>query len=62
MTAEAAGEMVEWPEGAALSGEPVRGESTADIVARRISQAIMNGSLAPGTQACGKPPSRRLRE
>ena len=50
MTAEASGDTVEWPEGAALLGDPVRGESTADIVARRISQAIMNGSLAPGTR------------
>ena len=60
MTAEAAGETAQWPEGVALSGEPVRGESTADIVARRISQAIMNGSLPPA-HACAKPPSLRPR-
>jgi DNA-binding GntR family transcriptional regulator len=31
-------------------GGPVRAERTADVVARRIAQAILNGELAPGTR------------
>jgi DNA-binding GntR family transcriptional regulator len=33
-----------------LPSEPVRGEGTAEIVARRISQAIVSGTLLPGTR------------
>jgi DNA-binding GntR family transcriptional regulator len=29
---------------------PVRAERTADVVARRLAQAILNGELAPGTR------------
>jgi DNA-binding GntR family transcriptional regulator len=32
------------------TGGPVRAERTADVVARRIAQAILNGELAPGTR------------
>jgi DNA-binding GntR family transcriptional regulator len=31
-------------------GGPVRTERTADVVARRLAQAILNGELAPGTR------------
>ena len=31
-------------------GGPVRGERTADVVARRLAQAILSGDLAPGTR------------
>ena len=31
-------------------GGTVRGERTADVVARRLGQAILNGELAPGTR------------
>jgi len=31
-------------------GGPVRGERTADVVARRIGQAILSGEIAPGTR------------
>ncbi|MGH8921567.1 MAG: GntR family transcriptional regulator, partial [Actinomycetes bacterium] len=31
-------------------GIPVRGESTADIVARRITGAILGGTCVPGTR------------
>lgn len=30
--------------------EPVRGDRTADIVARRIAQAVLDGELPPGTR------------
>ncbi len=33
-----------------LPAEPVRGERTAEIVARRLSQAILDGDLVPGTR------------
>ena len=33
-----------------LPAEPVRGERTAEIVARLLSQAILDGDLAPGTR------------
>ncbi len=33
-----------------LPTEPVRGEGTAEIVARRIGQAILSGTLLPGTR------------
>ena len=33
-----------------LSAGPVRGERTAEIVARRLSQAILDGDLQPGTR------------
>ena len=33
-----------------LPGDPVRGEGTAEIVARRLSQAIVAGKLRPGTR------------
>ena len=36
--------------GPALPGEPARGEGTAEIVARRIGQAIVAGTLLPGTR------------
>jgi DNA-binding GntR family transcriptional regulator len=32
------------------SGVPVRGERTADVVARRLAQAILSGEIAPGTR------------
>jgi len=31
-------------------GGPVRGERTADVVARRLAQAILSGDLPPGTR------------
>ncbi len=31
-------------------GGPVRGERTADVVARRLGQAILSGEIAPGTR------------
>ena len=31
-------------------GGPVRGERTADVVARRLAQAILSGEIAPGTR------------
>jgi DNA-binding GntR family transcriptional regulator len=31
-------------------GGTVRGERTADVVARRLGQAILSGELAPGTR------------
>jgi DNA-binding GntR family transcriptional regulator len=31
-------------------GGPARGERTADVVARRLGQAILSGKLAPGTR------------
>lgn len=31
-------------------GGPVRGERTADVVARRLAQAILGGEIAPGTR------------
>ena len=31
-------------------GGPARGERTADVVARRIGQAILSGQIAPGTR------------
>jgi DNA-binding GntR family transcriptional regulator len=33
-----------------LAAAPVRGERTAEIVARRLSQAILDGDLVPGTR------------
>jgi DNA-binding GntR family transcriptional regulator len=33
-----------------LPDDPVRGEGTAEIVARRVSQAIVAGALRPGTR------------
>lgn len=33
-----------------LTGGPVRGERTADVVARRLAQAILSGEIAPGTR------------
>lgn len=32
------------------AGGPVRGERTADVVARRLAQAILSGEIAPGTR------------
>jgi DNA-binding GntR family transcriptional regulator len=32
------------------TGGPVRGERTADVVARRLAQAILSGEIAPGTR------------
>jgi len=31
-------------------GEPVRGERTADVLARRLGQAIISGEIAPGAR------------
>ena len=31
-------------------GGPVRGERTADVIARRLGQAILSGKIAPGTR------------
>jgi DNA-binding GntR family transcriptional regulator len=36
--------------GDSVIGGPVRGERIADVVARRLAQAIMSGELAPGTR------------
>lgn len=33
-----------------MSDEPVRAERTADVIARRITQAILDGTLPPGTR------------
>ena len=35
--------------GAGGLGGPVRGERTADVIARRLGQAILGGQIAPGT-------------
>jgi DNA-binding GntR family transcriptional regulator len=37
------------PAGLSIGG-PVRGERTADVVARRLAQAILSGEIAPGTR------------
>ena len=36
--------------GAGGIGGPVRGERTADVIARRLGQAILSGAVAPGTR------------
>jgi DNA-binding GntR family transcriptional regulator len=36
--------------GDSVIGGPVRGERIADVVARRLAQAILSGELAPGTR------------
>jgi DNA-binding GntR family transcriptional regulator len=36
--------------GAGGIGGPVKGERTADVIARRIGQAILTGAIAPGTR------------
>jgi DNA-binding GntR family transcriptional regulator len=33
-----------------IPSEPIRGERTADVIARRVGQAILEGTLVPGTR------------
>ena len=46
--------------GASGIGGPVRGERTADVIARRLGQAIVSGVIAPGTRLREKDLARQF--